>query len=293
MRLAYSISGYKLPGQFRWLLSAIWHADDLYAVHVDAKTPAPVFEAMQAVAREVAGGAGNIVFIERHSVVWMGTGLVKAEMDAIRHLLARPEGFDYLVSLSMQDYPLKSRAEIVAELEADPGLNYIRMLPMAEQPFDVRRRPWLMSFEHGEKLIKTPLPRPVPKDTPIRFKGSWWRVLSHDFCAWLADAPATARYLAFLAHVQAPDELLFQNLIMASPYKGTLADDYRHLVLWPGGSGSPSTVTMAQWHELESSSMWYVRKVDESVDRQVLEWLAGRIGAPVPEASLPKAVEVA
>ena len=289
MRLAYSISGYKLPGQFRWLLSAIWHEADLFSVHVDAKTPPETYEAMRAVAAEVSCGVNNITFIERRSVVWMGIGLVQVEMDAIRHLLRQVPRFDYLISLSMQDYPLKSREDIVAELEANPDKNYIRMLPLADQPFDVRRRPWLMSFERGERLIKTPLPRLVPKDTPIRFKGSWWRVLSHAFCEWLAEAPETARYLAFLKNVQAPDELLFQNLIMASPYKGMLADDYRHLVLWSGGSGSPFTVTMAQWHELESSSMWFVRKVDETVDREVLERLAKRIDAPAPTPSLEMA----
>ena len=39
---------------------------------------------------------------------------------------------------------------------------------------------------------------------------------------------------------------------------------------------------MAQWHELESSRQWFVRKVDETVDREILERLATRIGAAVP-----------
>ncbi|MEZ5834952.1 MAG: beta-1,6-N-acetylglucosaminyltransferase [Geminicoccaceae bacterium] len=278
MRLAYSISGYKLPRQFEWLLNAIWHEDDHFAVHVDAKTDAPVFDAMRA----AAAGRDNVRFIARERVVWMGMGLVNAEMRAIGDLMERDGGFDYLVSLSMQDYPLRSRKEIVAELEAAPGLNYIRMLRLDEQPFNVRRRPYLMSFELENRLLKTPLPRPVPASTPIRFKGSWWRVLSREFCEWLVHSPVTGRYLDFLRHVQAPDELLFQNLIMASPCKGMLADDYRHLVHWPGGSGSPDTVTMLQHDKLATSSMWYVRKVDETVDARILHALAERIGAPVP-----------
>ncbi|MEZ5823232.1 MAG: beta-1,6-N-acetylglucosaminyltransferase [Geminicoccaceae bacterium] len=278
MRLAYSISGYKLPRQFEWLMNAIWHEDDHFAIHVDARTPDPVLAAMKA----VTAGRANVRFIERERVIWMGMGLVRAEMRAIRDLLERDGGFDWMINLSMQDYPLRSRDEIVAELQAAPGLNYIRMLDLGDQPFNVRRRPWLMSFELEDRLLKTPLPRPVPRDLPIRHKGSWWRVISREFCEWLVESPVTERYLDFFRHVQAPDELLFQNLIMVSPYKSMLADDYRHMVFWPGGSGSPDVVTMAQWHELESSAMWYVRKVDETVDREVLERLAERIGAAVP-----------
>ena len=43
MQLAYAISGYKQPGQFRWLLAAIWDPRDVFAVHIDARTPEPVF----------------------------------------------------------------------------------------------------------------------------------------------------------------------------------------------------------------------------------------------------------
>ena len=278
MRLAYSISGYKLPRQFEWLMNAIWHEDDHFAIHVDARTPNDVFAAMRA----VVAGYSNVRFIERERVIWMGMGLVRAEMRAIRDLLGREGGFDWMINLSMQDYPLCSRDAILDGLRAQPGLNHIRMLRLDEQPFNVRRRPWLMSFELGDRLLKTPLPRPLPRDLPMAYKGSWWHVITREFCEWLVDAPETGRYLDFFRHVQAPDELFFQNLIMASPFKGMLADDYRHLVAWSGTGGSPDVFTMAQWHELESSRQWFVRKVDETVDREVLERLATRIGAAVP-----------
>ena len=278
MRLAYTISGYKQPSQFRWLLEAVWHADDLFAVHVDARTPEPVFQAFQ----RVAAGRSNVFFVARERVVWMGSGLLRAELRMIRRLLTEPGGFDHLIALSMQCYPLKRREAIVAELEREPCRNFIRMLELHDQPFEVRRRPYLMSFERADKVLRTPLPRLVPKSTPIRFKGSWWRVLSRDFCRWLVDDPITVRYAAFLAHVRAPDELFFQNLIMASPFAATLADDHRHEITWTGRGGSPDTVGMADLPRLEASPMWFTRKVDEIVDRPVLERLAARIGAPVP-----------
>ncbi len=281
MRLAYSISGYRHPDQFAWLMSAIRHADDLFVIHVDSRTPAPVFAAMRA----VAGDTPNVVFIDRQPITWMGISLVEAELRAIRAALGVEPRFDYLISLSMQDYPLKSRAEIVRELEAAPGLDYLTFERLAEQPFHMRRRPWLWSFERKGRLVRTVLPRPVPRDLELAWKGPWWRILSHETCAWIADAPLTRRYLAFLKNVQTPDEFFFQNLVRQGLGTARLADGYRHFIDWPGGSPSPATLTMAHAEALRASPMWYARKFDERVDAAILHWLARRIDAPLPASA--------
>ena len=278
MRLAYSISGYKLPGQLAWLMTAIRHADDLFVIHVDARTPADVFAAM----RRAAGEAPNVLFIERQAITWMGISLVEAELRAIRAALDADPPFDYLISLSMQDYPLKSRAEIVAALEAAPGLDHVSRERLADLPFHIRRRPRLMAFEHRGRLVKTPIPRPIPKDLDLVWKGSWWRVLSRATCEWLLDAPLTRRYLDFLRHVQAPDELFVQNILAQGPRRDRLAARNRHFVAWSGKGGSPRTLTVADAEQLLTSPLWFARKLDETVDRRVLELLATRIGADLP-----------
>ena len=277
MRLAYSISGYKLPNQFRWLIDALWHPDDIFAIHIDARTSKSVFLAMQ----KVVNNRPNVFFIKREPIIWMGMGLVRAEMTAIARLLEIKPTFDYLINLSMQDYPIKSRHEIITSLEQNLGQNYIRMLALKDQPIAIRRRPSLMSFEVGDRLLKTPLPRFIPKDIHINFKGSWWRVISAEFCQWLVSSAETEKYMAFLKNVQTPDEFFFQNLIMASPYKDTLSGDYRHIIFWSGKTGSPDTITMAHMDEIKQSNMWFTRKVDETVDPVLLENLAQRIGAPI------------
>jgi len=278
MRLAYSISGYKLPGQLAWLMTAIRHPADLFVLHVDARTPASVLDEM----RGAAGEGPNVVFIERQAITWMGISLVEAELRAVRAALAADPPFDYLISLSMQDYPLKSRAEIVAALGAAPGLDHVTRERLDGLPFHIRRRPWLVAFERRGRLVKTPIPRPVPKGLELRWKGSWWRVLSRQTCEWLVQVDLTRRYLDFLRHVQAPDELFFQNLLMQGPHRDRLAERNRHFVAWSGIGGSPKTLTMAEAEELLASPLWFARKFDEKVDRRVLELLAQRIGADLP-----------
>lgn len=281
MHLAYAISGYKQPGQFRWLLGAVWDPRDSFAVHIDAKTPEPVYREF----RRIAGERRNVWFVPRRRVVWMGAGLVDAWLDSVRLLLERAPGFSHLVNLSMQDYPLRPRAALLDELAAAPGLSYVTREPLATLPFHVRRRPWLWCFEHGDRLVRTPLPRLAPRGLRIAWKGSWWHVLSREAAAWLATAAQPQRYLAYLRHTQAPDELFVQNALLDGPLAGRLADRNRHLVLWPGDSGSPHTLTMAHHDQLVGSSMWWARKLDESVDRTLLERLAQQIGAPLPEAA--------
>lgn len=285
MSLAYSISAYRLPGQFAWLMAAIWHPDDLFIVHVDAKTPPDVLAEFIA----AAGDRPNIRFLERETIVWMGAGLVRAELRAIRVALELAPGFSHLVSLSGQDYPLQPRDAIRAALAREPERNFVTCMPLAEQPWHVRRRPFLLAFERSGRLVRTPLPRPVPRGLRIAWKGSWWRILNRSFCAWLTTSPKTTAYLAFLANVQAPDELFFQNLIMASPFAATLADRNRHLVLWPGDSGSPLTLCAAQLPALEESRLFFARKFDHTRDVEVLHRLARRIGAVAPTPELAAA----
>jgi hypothetical protein len=89
-------------------------------------------------------------------------------------------------------------------------------------------------------------------------------------------------YERFLRNVQAPDELIMQNLIMDSPFRDTVTGDNQHLVVWPGGSGSPATLTSADLPTIELSDKLFARKFDHSIDRLVLRRLAARIDAPVP-----------
>ena len=116
----------------------------------------------------------------------MGSGLVEAWMDSVRLLLERAPGFSHLVNLSMQDYPLRRREALLEELGQAPGLSFVSREPLAGLPAHVRRRPWLWCFERRGRLVRTPLPRLVPRGLRLAWKGSWWHVLTRDAAAWLA-----------------------------------------------------------------------------------------------------------
>ena len=68
MSLAYIITAFKQPSQFARLMDTLWHPDDHFAVHVDAKSPAAVHRDFALVAQ----GRANIQFIAPVPVVWGG-----------------------------------------------------------------------------------------------------------------------------------------------------------------------------------------------------------------------------
>ena len=51
MSIAYIITAYKQPSQFARLIDAIWHPDDHFVIHIDAKTPASIRQEFEAAAK--------------------------------------------------------------------------------------------------------------------------------------------------------------------------------------------------------------------------------------------------
>ncbi|MEO1144094.1 MAG: beta-1,6-N-acetylglucosaminyltransferase [Cyanobacteria bacterium J06638_22] len=277
MKLLYTVSLYKKPEQFFWLWQTIYNRHDAFILHVDRKTPTDVYEKF----REIAGEADNILWLERQSVVWMGPGLVEIELEAIRAGLEVFGDFNYLMNLSGQDLQLRPREEIVEELKDSYGANYVSMEPLGALPFHIRRRPHLLTFQYGQRLIKTPLPRLIPRELKIHWKGSWWHVLEREFCKWIVEAPKAQAYRRFLYYVQAPDELYFQNVLQDSPLAGTTADRNRTFVKWSGIGGSPNTLTMVDHESIIDSRMFFARKFDCDVDMRLVQLVVENVAKKV------------
>lgn len=273
MRLLYTISLYKLPEQFGWLWKTIYNPHDAFILHVDRKTPPPVYQKF----REIVGEVGNVYWQKQRSVVWMGPGLVEVELEAIWIGLEKFKDFGYLVNLSGQDLQIRPREEIVEELRTGKDTNYVSMEPLSDLPFHIRRRPYLLTFQYGDRLLKTPLSRPVPRGLTIAWKGSWWHILSHAFCDWLVRSEKGEAYRRFLQNVQAPDELYFQNVLMDSPFNTTAGDRNRTFVKWSGTGGSPDTLTTREEDELIRGKMFFARKFDHNVDEEIQRRIANRV----------------
>lgn len=272
MSLAYIITAYKQPSQFARLMDTLWHPDDHFAVHVDAKSPASVHRDFALAAQ----GRANIQFIAPVPVIWSGFGLCQAEWNALGVLIRRP-GWTHMMNITAQDFPLQTRERMIEDLRSRPGINHMRVLPLADAKPHFRRRFRWVCFEAGGKLRRLPIPYPKPRKFRNDWIGDGWHVLTREFCEWAMTAPVARECLNWFRHVKHPHESWYQAMMMASPFAGTVDGDNKRLIKWVANSGNPQVLTSADLPELEASQAFFARKFDEAVDADVLDRLAARL----------------
>jgi hypothetical protein len=279
MSLAYIITAYKQPSQFARLIDTIWHPDDHFAVHVDAKTPAAVHQEFAAAAK----GRSNILFVPPVSVVWGGFGLCQAEWGALNALIARP-GWTHMINITGQDFPLQTRERMLEEVQSRPGVNFMRVLRLADnKPHFSRRSRWVC-IEAGGKLRRLPIPYPKPRTFRNDWFGDGWHILTREFCEWAVTAPVAQDCLRWFRRVKHPHESWYQAMMMASPFAGTVDGDNKRLIKWVHDSGNPKVLTSADLPDLEASPAFFARKFDETVDAEVLDRLTARLREAVAVA---------
>lgn len=277
MRFAYIITVYKQPEQFGRLLDAIWHPDDHFALHLDAKAGAETRARFEA----VAASRSNVAFVPPVPVTWGGFSLCEAEWRALRHLVEPGRNWDYMMNITGQDFPLRSRDEMVADLSQRPGANYMQIQELAGLPNHFRRRSQWLCVEMRGRLRRLPLPYPKPRRFRNDWFGSGWHVLTREFCDWLCATPLMEDCRRYFRHVKHPHEAWLQAMMMASPFHQTVVQDNRRAIKWTRGSGNPNILTMADLPMLERSTAFFGRKFDESADAEILSVLEARLqGAP-------------
>ncbi|WP_207477669.1 beta-1,6-N-acetylglucosaminyltransferase [Arenibaculum pallidiluteum] len=272
MRLAYIITAYKQPEQFKRLLDALWHPDDAFAVHVDAKTPTTVRVAFQA----AAAGRENVHFVDPIPVAWGGFGLCEAEWRCLTWLVTQGE-WDYLANITVQDFPLKRRDEMLAELARHPGANYMDIRRIDELPPHFARRSRWLCWETPKKVRRLPIPNLPPRGFRNAYYGIGFHVLSRAFCTWLTETPLMEECRRYFRRTWHPHEHWLQAMIMASPFRDTVVLDNKRHINWGGGSGHPKLLTMANLPELETSTAFFGRKFDMAIDAEVISALEKRL----------------
>ncbi len=275
MRIAYVIGAHSKERQFKWIFDAIYNPHDLFAIHIDSKTPALTALAM----RETVANRPNVFLIPPRSVVHSEWSLCNVELDAIKYFCERHEDWQYFINLSGQDYPLKSRDQIGAELGKDPRQNYLEFVPLNTLPPNFHRRKNWYNFRIGNRLIRTPLPHFTPKNIRIDWHGSAWHVITREFCEWLLKANVAQECMRFLRHAKNADEFLMQTLIMNSPFADTLNTSFKWWIRWGHRAPHPDILTMAHYDELTACDEFFARKFDETIDSEILYALARHIGA--------------
>ncbi|XP_033096124.1 N-acetyllactosaminide beta-1,6-N-acetylglucosaminyl-transferase-like [Anneissia japonica] len=120
--LAYIIVTHKESAQLERLLRAIYHPQNVYCVHPDAKSP----HAFHSVVHKLSECFDNVFVASKlESVQYAGYTRLLADINCMDDLLRRPEPWKYAMNMCAQDFPLKTNLEIVQQLKMYKGHNDI------------------------------------------------------------------------------------------------------------------------------------------------------------------------
>jgi hypothetical protein len=281
VRIAYVISAYRRPEQLVRLVHRLAGDDVRFFVHVDSKTREPVFRSM------IDGLASleTVSFLPRHACHWGGFGHVRASLKGIAAIVESGFDPDYTILLSGQDYPIKPNRAIREFLAEREGRSSFMHFPLPAPHWTggglPRFRDWHLRWRRLH--VRIPLRRTIPLGLDPWGGSAYW-IMSHRALDVVhAFVEEQLEYVRFFAHVDIPDEIFFQTILLNSPLADECDDIRLHYTEW-GRTPAPAVLVASDYPHLADSPCLFARKFDPEVDSGVLDlidtglltWTGGR-----------------
>jgi hypothetical protein len=269
VHLAYIISAYRNLGQLERLIRRLAVDESIVLVHVDKKTEDREYAALLTNASDIE----TAHFLDRHTCHWGGFGHVRATLKGIEQLVHRRIPFDHLILLTGQDYPIKPIEEVRAFFEANRGRSFMAYSALPSPSWSPRGGLDRIEYRHLRlygRHLRLPGKRTFPRDLNPFGGGAYW-CLSHE-CIELVHAFAAERseVVRFFKHVDIPDEIFFQTVVMNSDLADTVVNDNLRYIDWSRGP-KPAVLGMGDVEKLKRSPKLFARKFDVVHDSAVLD----------------------
>ncbi|MEN3975289.1 beta-1,6-N-acetylglucosaminyltransferase [Emcibacter sp. SYSU 3D8] len=275
MKLAFFIAAHRNPQQVEDLAHLLSDPRDSVVLHIDRKADAAVHDTARRLRDRLSAR-----LLPSRTIYWGGWSMSRILLDAIRDLCASGLDWDYLINLSGQDMPLRPIDELRTFLAARPGANYIdcRQISELDNPLRgvIQRRVRWITYEGAGRTRRLPVPMTLLHRGRVRYYGSQWVMLSRPFCDWVARTGARDAGWSTLPVTFASDELLSQQMIMASPFRHTLVKDNKRYYRF-AGRAHPVVLQRDDLPTVDASGAFFARKFDPAVDASIIRELAARI----------------
>jgi len=297
MAVAYCILGHKNPAQIERLLRAIMRPGNQVVLHYDRRARRSEHAALAALART----RPSLTLLKPQYVNWGRFSQIATQLKMLRTALQTPS-WTHAFLISGQDFPLRSQAEIVEELNHKTDESFVSWFDPTQPGHwlnaDVRLRRWHLDSTLLEWLLRWPgfgrrlrallgwsnyfptLPG-ITRQLPGFFRwfgGSNHPILSRASVEHLASDEQAIRIERWLRPSGHPDETLVQSVLMNSPLANRVVNDDRRAIFWDAGAPSPRTLTiqdLPRLREARTAGKLFARKFDVSVDADVITALEG------------------
>ncbi len=223
-------------------------------------------------------------------------------IDAIDWLDREGLAYDWLVTLTGQDYPLVSTPRMERELAAATGDGYIRWWDVLseESPWSKQKAVYRYRYQYRllpawtEWILRAIRPitriaplyfyvdygaffgwraRRTPFDDTFRLYGGWaWFSLRRHVVRYLRDQLAIRPDLVnYYRNTIIPEESLVQTVLINSGRFQLVNDSRRYIDYSNAHRGSPRLLTEADLPMLAGGQFHFARKFDPAVDARVLD----------------------
>lgn len=228
------------------LLRRLWHQDNIFAIHLDAKVPD--WDANRLIALVAADPKyTNVHFIEREPITYKGVTMLLNTLSAIEFLLQKNARWDYFINVSGADYPLVT-VQHMRKLLGQPQLvgrnvSFLQLAPdkrfwseMQHSRFDHIFYDTALGFRRDveHRLVETWTPHPIAEELGLEFvQAEAWVTIHRSFCKFSTRSAFARRLLVLLSNMQDPEEHFFPMLAWNSPkHNETLAHHALRSIYW-------------------------------------------------------------
>lgn len=278
MKLAYFIMAHKNPQQVRRLVDVMYDPNHYYLIHFDQKAAAEC----HALSRELAASYPNIYAMPSMNCWWGGFSLADVVLRAIEYLVPAADDWSMFINVSGQDFPLCSQEAVVDYLRDKQEYNFIECFDPQNVWLDEGPRNYRVGLELSGRTGILEIPRlRINRDFLIGgrrvYGGAAWYIFNRPFCEYLTTAREVQMYRSFFKHVPHSAENFFQTVIMHSPFRASIIQDYKRQINWSENRSNPKIYTVADYDELTRSDAFFARKFDDAVDTQIMTLLTRRL----------------
>ncbi len=275
MKLAHLILAYHEPVQLERLIRRLMTANaDIY-IQLDIKANMADFQHL--------GQLHQVQFVKnRLNVTWGLYSMVEATIQGYKQILASGQSYTHINLMSGQDYPLKAAKTIEDFFFSNQGKSFMKFKPIFEEwPESIRR---ITKYDMGDYQfpfryqLQGILNKWMPnRKMPLGMKPygfSQWMTISFDAAAYIVNF-LDKNFLAkhFFKMTFCVDELIFQTILLNSPFKNTIVNDHLRVIKFLKGSYRPRTLLISDAEMLISSGKFFARKFVPEEDTAILDYL--------------------
>lgn len=257
--------------------------NDIY-VHVDKKSEGFDIQQFANLTKK-----SNLVFIDRRKVAWGGYSLLGCELALLKQ--ASEKHYDYYHLNAGDCLPIKSQDQFLAFFEENKGQEFLSYQDgvLSRKSFVDR----VQYYHFFQELIGRP-----KKNDPLVYlnkaslklqeaigvnrirhtkqgikKGLTWCSITHGLANYFVNLEPKIRKTYRFTFV--PEEICFQTLAWASPFRDKICNNSLRLLDWK--RGGPYTFRNEDFEQLVNSDCFWARKFNETVDQSIIDRIIAHI----------------